>query len=98
MRNPQDVIYQPLITEKSTIQNERKGVYCFKVNLTSNKIEIATAIEMLFEKVKVAEVRTSRMRGKVKRMGRFLGRRPHWKKAWVTLAPDSKQLEFYEGS
>lgn len=98
MQHPQDVIYQPLITEKSTIQNERKGVYCFKVKLTSNKIEIARAIEMLFEKVKVSEVRTSRMRGKKKRMGRFEGRRPHWKKAWVTLAPDSKQLDFYEGS
>ena len=98
MKNPQDVIYGPMITEKSTIQNERKGVYCFKVNVAANKIEIADAIESLFEKVKVASVRTARFQGKTKRMGRFLGRRPDWKKAWVTLAEDSKQLEFYEGA
>ena len=75
MKNPQDVIYGPMITEKSTIQNERKGVYCFKVNVAANKIEIADAIESLFEKVKVASVRTAKFQGKTKRMGRFLGRR-----------------------
>ena len=100
MRNPQEVVRQPLLTEKSTLLHEAKGVYCFRVHRDANKIEIAKAVEILFakDKVKVADVRTSRVRGKVKRMGRFLGKRPDWKKAWVTLTPDSKELEFIEGS
>jgi large subunit ribosomal protein L23 len=96
MRHPQDVVYQPLLTEKSTILRERKDVYCFKVNPRANKIEIAKAVEALFQKVKVADVRTCRVRGKVKRMGRFQGQRPEWKKAWVRLAPGSKEIEFFE--
>ena len=87
MKHPQSIIIQPLITEKSTILRERKEVYCFKVHVRANKIEIANAIEALFQKVKVADVRTQRVRGKVKRMGRFVGQRPEWKKAWVRLAP-----------
>ena len=98
MKHPQDIVYQPLITEKSTILRERKDVYCFKVNRTANKIEIARAIESLFQKVKVAEVRTSRVRGKVKRMGRHEGRRPDWKKAWVRLAPGSSEIEYFEAN
>lgn len=96
MRHPQEVVYQPLLTEKSTILRERKDVYCFKVNPRANKIEIAKAVEALFQKVKVADVRTCRVRGKVKRMGRFQGQRPEWKKAWVRLAPGSKEIEFFE--
>jgi large subunit ribosomal protein L23 len=96
MKHPQEIIYQPLLTEKSTILRERKDVYCFRVNPRANKIEIAKAVEALFQKVKVAEVRTCRVRGKVKRMGRFEGQRPEWKKAWVRLAPGSKEIEFFE--
>ena len=90
----------PLITEKSTIIRDADGTYCFKVHVNANKIEIARAIEKLFEKdkVKVAEVRTARVRGKVKRMGRFFGKRPDWKKAWVKLAPGSGEIEFFEAS
>ena len=98
MKHPQDIIYQPLITEKSTILRESREVYCFRVHVNANKIEIARAIEALFNKVKVADVRTSRVRGKTKRMGRFEGRRPDWKKAWVRLAPDSKDIELFEAS
>lgn len=98
MKHPQDVVYQPLITEKSTILRERKGVYCFKVNVRANKIEIAKAIEALFQKVKVADVRTQRVQGKLKRMGRFEGRRPEWKKAWVRLSPESKEIELFEAT
>ncbi len=98
MKHPQDIIYRPLITEKSTILREAKEVYCFRVHVNANKIEIARAIEALFDKVKVAEVRTSRVRGKAKRMGRFQGRRPDWKKAWVRLTPDSKDIELFEAS
>ena len=96
MRHAQDIIRQPLITEKSTILHESREVYCFRVHVNANKIEIAQAIEALFSKVKVADVRTSHVRGKTKRMGRFFGKRPDWKKAWVRLAPDSKSIELFE--
>jgi large subunit ribosomal protein L23 len=96
----EDVILQPVITEKSTIERDSKGSYCFRVHRNANKIEIARAIEKLFakDKVKVADVRTAVVRGKTRRMGRFAGRRPDWKKAWVRLTPDSKELEFFEAS
>ena len=98
MKRAHDVIRQPLITEKSTVLREKAPVYCFRVDLHANKIEIARAIEQLFEKqkVRVRDVRTQRVAGKVKRMGRFLGKRPDWKKAWVTLEPDSGEIELFE--
>lgn len=94
----QDVIKQPLITEKSTRIRETDGRYCFRVDVRANKIQIAAAVEELFAGTKVAEVRTSQLRGKVKRAGRFVGKRPDWKKAWVRLAPGSKEIEFFEAS
>lgn len=94
---PQEIVRQPLVTEKSTVLREGTGVYCFKVHRDANKIEIARAIEALFDKVQVAEVRTARVRGKTKRMGRFVGRRPDWKKAWVRLTAGSKAIEMFEG-
>lgn len=100
MKSPYSVIRQPLITEKSTIAREAGGVYCFKVHVKANKLEIARAIEQLFakENVKVADVRTSVVRGKMKRMGRFEGKRANWKKAWVRLTPESGEIEFFEAS
>lgn len=100
MKNEFTAVRQPLITEKSTLIREADGTYCFKVNIRANKLEIAKAIEKLFakDKVKVAAVRTSRVKGKVKRMGRFTGRRPDWKKAWVKLTADSGEIEFFEAS
>jgi large subunit ribosomal protein L23 len=90
-------IKQPLITEKSTLLRDANGVYCFKADVRANKIEIARAVEALFG-VKVAEVRTARVRGKKKRVGRLLGKRPDWKKAWVRLAPGQKDIEFFEAT
>ena len=98
MKHPQDVVRQPLITEKTTILRESRDVYCFRVHRDANKIEIARAVEALFDKVKVADVRTSRVRGKTKRLGRFQGRRPDWKKAWVRLVPGSKEIEFFDAT
>jgi len=100
MKNIYMTVRQPLITEKSTILREKDGTYCFRVHPRANKIEIADAIERLFEKekVKVAGVRTVSVRGKVKRMGRHFGKRPDWKKAYVTLAPDSGEIDFFEAS
>jgi len=93
-------VRQPLITEKSTILREKDGTYCFKVRVGANKIEIARAVEQVFkkDKVKVAAVRTQRVKGKTKRMGRSVGKRPDWKKAWVKLAPGSGDIEFFEST
>jgi large subunit ribosomal protein L23 len=92
----QDIIRRPLITEKSTLQRELANTYGFEVAMSANKIEIRKAVETQF-KVRVAEVRVSRVHGKLRRQGRFFGRRPDWKKAWVRLAEGEKPIEFFEG-
>ena len=97
MKNVHSTIRQPLITEKSTILKEATGVYCFRADIRANKIEIARAVEVLFG-VKVAEVRTAIVRGKMRRMGRFEGKKANWKKAWVRLAPGEKEIEYFEAS
>lgn len=88
------IVRRPLFTEKSTRQQEA-GQYVFAVDHRANKREIAEAIETLFD-VKVAKVRTQNHMGKIRRMGRFAGRRPDWKKAIVTLA-EGDMIELYEG-
>lgn len=97
MKSPEKTVRHPIITEKSTILRESTGVYCFRADLRANKIEIARAVEALFD-VKVAAVRTSRVQGKKRRMGRQVGKRPDWKKAWVRLTPESKDIDFFEAS
>jgi large subunit ribosomal protein L23 len=92
----QEIIRRPLITEKSTVQREEKNIVAFEVHRDANKIEVKRAVEAQF-KVKVAEVRIARVHGKVRRQGRFVGRRPDWKKAWVRLVEGEKQIEFFEG-
>ena len=93
--NMHDIIIKPIVSEKSMDQlADRK--YTFKVALNANKIEIAKAVESIFG-VKVEKVTTSRVRGKMKRMGVHMGKRPDWKKAIVKLTADSKTIEFFEG-
>jgi large subunit ribosomal protein L23 len=92
----QEIIRRPLITEKSTVQREDKNIVAFEVHRDANKIEVKRAVEAQF-KVKVAEVRIARVHGKVRRQGRYSGRRPDWKKAWVRLVAGEKQIEFFEG-
>lgn len=92
----QDVIRRPLITEKSTELRDEANVVAFEVARDANKIEIKRAIESQFDR-KVAEVRVARMHGKTRRQGRFVGRRPDWKKAYVRLAEGEKPIEFFEG-
>ena len=92
----QEIIRRPLITEKSTVQREEKNIVAFEVHRDANKIEVKRAVEAQF-KVKVAEVRIARVHGKVRRQGRYSGRRPDWKKAWVRLVEGEKQIEFFEG-
>jgi large subunit ribosomal protein L23 len=92
----QEVIRRPLITEKSTDQREDTNIVTFEVHRDANKIDVKRAVEDRF-KVKVSEVRIARVHGKVRRQGRFAGRRPDWKKAYVRLAEGEKQIEFFEG-
>ena len=92
MKDLSKVIRRPLITEQGTVMRERHNQYYFEVAPDANKHEIRQAIEHFFG-VKVTNVRTMNYRGKVKRMGRFSGKRADWKKAVVTLeAGDSIDL------
>ncbi|MGW8208406.1 MAG: 50S ribosomal protein L23, partial [Syntrophobacteria bacterium] len=95
MEEPYKIIRRPLITEKSTIQKEMNNQLAFEVDRRANKIEIKKAVERIF-KVQVEDVRTQNYQGKIKRLGRNMGRRRHWKKAIVTLKPGQK-IEFFEG-
>jgi len=95
MKGPHQVVLRPLLTEKGTRLKEEGNHYLFRVAKTANKVEIKQAIEGLF-KVTVLDVRTLRVRGKVKRLGRFQGRRPDWKKAIATLK-QGDTIELYEG-
>jgi large subunit ribosomal protein L23 len=96
MKNVYDVIKRPIITEKSTIQKEIGNQVSFEVDRRANKIEIKQAVERLF-KVNVIRVNTITVKGKVKRLGRFVGKRPDWKKAIVTLK-EGETLPFLEGA
>ena len=98
--NSYDIIRRPIISERSmTPVFDREGNeikrYTFEVPVSANKIEIKKAVEEVFG-VKVAKVNTMHVLGKMKRMGKFMGRRPSYKKAIVTLAKDSKIIELLE--
>ncbi|MBA2670157.1 MAG: 50S ribosomal protein L23 [Gemmatimonadetes bacterium] len=95
MRNIHEVIVRPVVTEKSTDLLDRFGAYTFVVNRDSNKLEIAKAVETLFN-VKVRNVRTMQYRGKERRVGKHTGRRAAWKKAVVTLR-EGDSIEIFEG-
>ena len=93
--NARDIILAPVITEKAvSLLPEKK--YTFRVDDRANKIEIAKAVEEIFG-VKVAKVNTISMKGHLRRMGRNEGYTSDWKKAIVTLKPDSKTIEFFDG-
>jgi large subunit ribosomal protein L23 len=95
MRND-EIIRRPLVTEKSTGMKDVANVIAFEVAPEANKIQVKRAVEELF-KVKVEEVRLLNVRGKMKRLGRFAGRRRDWRKAYVKLAEGQKAPEFFEG-
>ena len=83
MKDIHDILYRPLITEKSTMQKESYNKIAFAVSKKANKIEIKNAVEKAF-KVKVLNVHTMNVEGKKKRVGRIEGKKPDWKKAFVT--------------
>jgi large subunit ribosomal protein L23 len=92
-----DVIRRPLVTEKTTVMREDGRTIAFEVASRATKVDIKHAVEKLFG-AKVASVRTSLVHGKLKRQGRFAGRRPDWKKAYVRLKDGEKVPEFLEGA
>ena len=93
-REPRTIIRRALISEKGTRIREAKNGYLFEVAAGANKIEIKQAVESIFS-VKVRSVRTLRVHGKPKRMGRFAGHRSDWKKAVVTLQA-GQTIELFE--
>ena len=94
--NEYDIVVRPIITEKSTLLKDAGNQYIFEVQRDANKIEIKKAVEKLF-KVKVVSVNISNMLGKKKRLGRFQGKKPDWKKAVVKLSPKDK-ITIFEGA
>ena len=92
-----DVIRRPLVTEKTTILREDGRTIVFQVAANASKVEIRHAIEKLLGS-KVESIRTAIAHGKIKRQGRFSGRRPDWKKAYVRLKDGEKIPEFLEGA
>ena len=95
MRDPREVILRPVVTEASAALQEDLQTYTFIVAKDANKIEIRQAVEKLFD-VKVSAVRTMNYRGKVRRLGRSIGKRPSYKKAIVKLA-EGERIDVYEG-
>ncbi len=93
--NAHQIIRRPLVTEKSSIGREERNLVTFAVEPKASKHQIRRAVEELFS-VEVLEVRTMRMPRKSRRVGKFKGRKPEWKKAIVRLAQEH-QIEFFEG-
>lgn len=93
--NLNDVIRKPLVTEKSSIGREEENLVTLAVDPRANKHDVKRAVEALFS-VDVVRVRTMRMPRKTRRVGKFMGRKPEWKKALVVLA-EGQSIEFYEG-
>ena len=96
MRDPHDVIIRPLLTEKNIILKDRHRTLAFQVARHVNKIDVARAVESVFG-TKVEDVRIVNVLGKVKRVGRFEGKRSDWKKAYVKIRKGQKPIEYFEG-
>ena len=95
MKDPHKIILMPVITEKSTMLKETNREVCFEVDPRANKSEIKKAVEQLF-KVKVERVRIMNKRGKTRRMGRNVGKKKDWKKAYIKLKEGEKMIEYFE--
>ena len=95
MTNPHDIIIKPIVTEQS-MAAMAENKYTYVVSKSANKTEIKKAVEAIFG-VNVEKVNTLNYDGKVKRMGRSVGRTASFKKAVVKLTADSKEIEFFQG-
>ena len=94
--NAHNVIRRPVITEKATILKESEHTLCFEVAQSATAVDVQRAVQEIF-KVKVEGVRIMNVRGKPKRLGRYAGYKPAWKKAYVRLAADEAMIEYFEG-
>ena len=94
IREPRSIVRRALVTEKGTRLREGQNGFLFEVARDANKIQIKQAVESIFN-VKVATIRTLRVHGKPKRLGRYAGHRPDWKKAIVTLKK-GESIELFE--
>ncbi len=94
------VLLAPVVSEKSTFIGEKNNQYAFRVTPDATKPEIKAAVELMFstkgKKVEVLSVQVANVKGKEKRFGRFMGRRNHWKKAYVSLKP-GQEINFAAG-
>ena len=90
-----EVIRRPIVTEKGVGKKETERTLCFEVAAEANKVQVKAAVEKMF-KVKVEEVRTMNLEGKMRRRGKFSGYRPDWKKAYVKLKTGQKLPEYAE--
>lgn len=95
MKTHYDILRSPLITEKSNLQKADSNKVTFRVDVSAKKKEIKEAVEKIFG-VTVLDIHTIKQLGKIKKMGRFIGRRPTWKKAIVKLKPGDK-IQYFEG-
>ncbi len=98
MKDPHDIILRPVLTEKAYDGIAEKR-YVFEVAMGANKTEIKQALETIFKDdgIQVDKVNTMRTLGKIKRQGKYSGRTPEIKKAYVTLKKESKPIQFFEG-
>lgn len=90
-----EVIKRPIVTEKGVTKKEAERTLCFEVAADANKVQVKAAVEHLF-KVKVSDVRTVTLAGKLRRRGKFTGYRSDWKKAYVKLKTGEKMPEYAE--
>lgn len=95
MKTPYDVILKPVISEKS-MEDAQNKKYTFKVAVDANKTQVKHAVEEIFD-VEVKKVNIMNVDGKMKRMGRTMGKTPAYKKAIITLTEGSKEIEFFQG-
>lgn len=91
------VLQAPHLSEKSMFVKEQDNVYVFRVLPNANKLEIKRAVESHFNVV-VTDVRTAKVKPKKRRLGKYLGKRSTWKKAYVTVKPGSGEIEYFEGT
>ncbi len=91
----ESAVISPLVTEKGTIVGEKSHQVVFRIRSGTSKDQIRSVIEDLF-KVTVVKVRTANFLGKTRRRGRTSGRRPNWKKAYITLK-EGDRIEIFEG-
>ncbi len=91
--SPYEVILAPVVTEKAEAGRVNEQTLCFRVHRNATKTDVKNAVRAIFQ-VEVDSVRTVRYIGKMRRQGRFQGRRPNWKKAYVRIKQDQKQVEY----